>query len=99
MRKGALYHLSVGIAENGYPVSDNRTLNCEGVTTSHIEGGGTVMLYPFKLSRNAQLLKIDSDRNVKEKPEFYNMNGKSKIELYKIIYSSIKRLDSLFFSH
>ena len=43
-----LYHLSVGISENGYPVSDNRTLNCEGVAPSHINWGETAMGYPFQ---------------------------------------------------
>ena len=47
----SLYHLSVGISENGYPVSDNRTLNCEGVAPSHIKEGETAMLYPFELTQ------------------------------------------------
>ena len=38
-----MYHLLVGISENGYPVSDNRTLNCEGVAPSHIKGGETAI--------------------------------------------------------
>ena len=38
---GAHYHLSVGISENGYNVSDNRTLNCKRVVPSHIKGGKT----------------------------------------------------------
>ena len=51
MAKGALYHLSVGISDNGYPVSDNITLNCEGVVPSHIKRGETAMWYPFELTR------------------------------------------------
>ena len=51
MQKEALYHLSAGISENGYPVSDNRTLNCKEVALSHINGGETAILYPFKLTR------------------------------------------------
>ena len=35
----------------GYLVSDNRTLNCEGVTPSHIKGGETAIGYPFQLTR------------------------------------------------
>ena len=50
MRNGALYHLAVGISKNGYPISDNRTLNCEGVATSHIRWGETAMLYDFELT-------------------------------------------------
>ena len=48
MAKGALYHLSVGISDNGYPVSDNITLNCEEVVSSHIKGDETAMVYPFR---------------------------------------------------
>ena len=48
---GALYHLSVGISENGYPVSDNRTLHCEGVAPSCIKGGETAKEYLFELTQ------------------------------------------------
>ena len=51
-------HLSVGITENGYPFSDNRTLNCIGVAPSHIKGGETAMRYPFKLTRCTPPTKI-----------------------------------------
>ena len=44
-------HLSVGISANGYPVSDNRTLNCEEVVLSHIKGGETSMGTLFALTR------------------------------------------------
>ena len=38
---------------SGYPVSDNITLNCEGVAHSHIkgQGGETAMGYPFELTQ------------------------------------------------
>ena len=49
--KGSLYHLSIGIIENGYPVPDNRILNCKGVAPSHIKGGETVMGYPFEFTQ------------------------------------------------
>ena len=64
VRKGALYHLSVVTSENEYPVSDNRTLNCEGVATSHIKWCETAMGYPFRTytmstsHRNPQLLNV-----------------------------------------
>ena len=45
-----MFHLSVGIYANGYTVSDNRALNCEGVDPSHIKGGETAMWYPLKLT-------------------------------------------------
>ena len=57
-----MYHLPVGISENGYPFLDNRTLNCQGVTPSHIKGGETVMIVPLQTytmstsHRNPQLL-------------------------------------------
>ena len=50
---GAHYHLLVGISANGYPVSDNRTLNCKKVVPSHIKGGKTVMGYPLTLTQCA----------------------------------------------
>ena len=43
--------LSAGISKNGYHVSDNRPLNCEGVAPFHIKGGETAMWYPFKLTQ------------------------------------------------
>ena len=46
-----MFHLSVGISEKGYPFSDNRTLNFEGVAPPHIKGGETAMWYPFELTR------------------------------------------------
>ena len=43
----AHYYLSVGISENGNPVSDNITLNCEGVVPSNIKEGETAMECPL----------------------------------------------------
>ena len=36
LRKDAPSHILLGISANGYPVSDNRTLNYDGVVPSHI---------------------------------------------------------------
>ena len=41
-----MYHLSAGIAENGYPFSDNRTF-----APYHIKGGETAMRYSFELTQ------------------------------------------------
>ena len=45
MRKGAPLRLFVGISENGYHVSNNRTLNCEWVAPSHIKDCHIAMGY------------------------------------------------------
>ena len=56
VRKEAHYHLSLGISANGYPVSDNKTLNGEG--------GETAMGYPLSTytmctsHKNPQLSKV-----------------------------------------
>ena len=63
MQKGEPSQLLVGISANGYPVSDNITLNCEGVIPSHIKEGETEVGYPLRTytmyccDRNSQLLK------------------------------------------
>ena len=45
-KKGAKKH------PNGYPFSDNRTLNCKGVAPpTYMKGGETATWYPFELTR------------------------------------------------
>ena len=51
MRKGEPSQLLVGIYANGYPVSDNITLNCEGVVPSHIKEGELRWGTPFALKQ------------------------------------------------
>jgi hypothetical protein len=47
MRKDIHSQIYLLINYKGPPVSDNRTLNCEGVVPSHIKGGETAIGYPL----------------------------------------------------
>ena len=60
MRKDIHLQIYLLINDKGPPVSDNRTLYCEGVVPSHIKGGETVIGYPLSLrtSRGAPSKEI-----------------------------------------